>query len=282
MMRQDRCAPLVGGPTLHLRRRPAPAAAPAASPDGSAPGGQPQPPDESPQLLTGEPLLLVCCATSSAGDPVTQTYVAFRNKSPTGARSVPLPRADMVAEPVVTRADGAGMAAGWRGALRAMTASICACAPASSSDLTQTLVVGPSYLRGEERFHNIVPVIAAIDLLFCILGCFGLDVILEPPRDALPGLSLVFLLCYVCLADLIAIAACARPSMLKCTLSLVLLLPKMFFCVMNASTFFALSVWATTAIVILVVTVRSGISWEIVDIPPQEALQAVAADELAA
>lgn len=147
------------------------------------------------------------------------------------------------------------------------TSSSASCCENDGDDDLFKFIIGPHYLLGEKRFYYFVPLLAALDVLFCILGSFGMEPILPSPSAALDTPQFFAITAYVVVADLIAVAACSRPSLVKTTVSLVVLVPKLFFVLLDASTFFAVGVWLTIVVVVLVATARSGISWHIVDVP---------------
>ena len=131
------------------------------------------------------------------------------------------------------------------------------------------LIIGPHYLLGEQRFIYLVPSLALIDVLFCIIGSFGIDAIYQAPVAPLEAVPFFALLGYVFFADVLAVSACSKPTIMRTSVSIVCLVPKLFFVFVDASTFLVMSVWLSILMIVLIATVRRGISWEIVEVTCQ-------------
>ncbi len=99
-----------------------------------------------------------------------------------------------------------------------------------------------------------------------MLACLGIEAVLSEPPEQLGVGSALPILVYVLFADVLAVSACSRPSVMRTTVAMVTLLPKLFFVLLDASTFFAVSVWVTVALILLLAAARRGVQWEIVEL----------------
>ena len=129
----------------------------------------------------------------------------------------------------------------------------------------ERLILAPPFLIGQPRFVYLSAALSAADFGLNGLGWLGLDIV-TPPRSSLDTIAAFAIFLYVAVANVVAVSVCAGPTYAKLTGALVLLIPKLLFVLLDASTFFALGVWVTVVQILILATVRGGVTWEVVDI----------------